>query len=415
MRDSAHDHGQVAGPAPLAPVAPLAPIGGSVFDAAEYTEPAKQLPVTVLEYYRDTLARRGFVADDSQYAAVQRLQRLYEQWVAYKERRSTALRRLVVKPPLPHGVYLWGGVGRGKSFLMDSFYLTLPLVRKRRVHFHHFMRDVHREMENLKGREDPLDAVAIRIAKRYRLICFDEFHVNDIADAMILGRLLDRTIRRGVVYCMTSNYQPDQLYRHGLKRDRFLPTIALIKDRLDIVHVESGVDYRLRAMEHVQAYHWPLGAVADRALGETFLQIRDVEEEFHELDVEGRVIPYVKRAGGVVWFEFANLCGGPRSQIDYLDLATRFHSVILSGVPRMSAARADEARRFTLLVDVFYEAKVNLVISAEVPPEELYTEGMLAHEFQRTVSRLAEMATKEYLGQTRRLQSAPKAPQRVAT
>ncbi len=404
MHDSAYDEGQVE---------PLPAIGGSVFDAAEYTEPAKRLPVTVLEYYRDTLARRGFVADDSQYAAVQRLQRIYEQWVAYKEKRSTALRRLVVKPPLPHGAYLWGGVGRGKSFLMDSFYLTLPLVRKRRVHFHHFMRDVHREMENLKGREDPLDAVASRIAKRYRLICFDEFHVNDIADAMVLGRLLKRTIERGVVYCMTSNYHPDELYHHGLKRDRFLPTIALIKERLDVVHVESGVDYRLRAMEHVEAYHWPLGPPAEQALVETFLQIRDVEEEHHELDVEGRVIPYVRRAGGVVWFEFVALCGGPRSQIDYLDLATRFHTVILSSVPRMIPARADEARRFTLLVDVFYEAKVNLVISAEVPPEELYTEGALAHEFRRTVSRLAEMRTKEYLGQSRRLHTSPGTAQRL--
>jgi len=394
MRDSAYEEGQAE---------PLPSLGGSVFDAAEYTEPANRLPVTVLEYYRETLARRGFVADDSQYAAVQRLQRLYEQWVAYKEKRSTALRRLMVKAPLPRGVYLWGGVGRGKSFLMDSFYLTLPLVRKRRVHFHHFMRDVHREMELLKGREDPLDAVARRIAKRYRLVCFDEFHVNDIADAMILGRLLQRTIALGVVYCMTSNYHPDELYRHGLKRDRFVPTIALIKESLDVVHVESGVDYRLRAMEHVEAYHSPLGPAADRALTATFMQIRDVEEEFHELDVEGRVIPYVKRAGGVVWFDFAALCGGPRSQIDYLDLATRFHTVILSGVPRMNPARGDEARRFTLLVDVFYEAKVNLVISAEVAPEGLYTEGVLAHEFQRTVSRLAEMRTKEYLGQNRRL------------
>jgi cell division protein ZapE len=387
--------------------------GGSVFDAAEYTEPAKRLPVTVLEYYREALAKRGFVADESQYAAVQRLQRLYEQWVAYKEKRSTALRRLMVKPPLPHGVYLWGGVGRGKSFLMDSFYLTLPLVRKRRVHFHHFMRDVHREMEILKGRENPLDAVAGRIAKRYRLICFDEFHVNDIADAMILRRLLERTIALGVVYCMTSNYHPDELYRHGLKRDRFLPAIDLIKESLDVVHVEGGVDYRLRAMEHVQAYHWPLGPEAERSLAETFLQIRDVEEEHHELDVEGRVIPYVKRAGGVVWFEFADLCDGPRSQIDYLDLATRFHTVMLSNVPRMNPARGDAARRFTLLVDVFYEARVNLVISAEVRPGDLYTEGVLAHEFQRTVSRLAEMRTKEYLGQSRRLQASPGGPRRM--
>ncbi|HEY4659088.1 MAG TPA: cell division protein ZapE, partial [Gemmatimonadaceae bacterium] len=273
---------------------------------------------------------------------------------------------------------------------------------KRRVHLHHFMRDVHREMENLKGREDPLDAVAWRIARRYRLICFDEFHVNDIADAMILGRLLERTTAHGVAYCMTSNYRPDDLYRHGLKRDRFLPTIALIKDRLDVVHVEGGVDYRKRAMEQVEVYHFPLGAGADRALAEAFRQIKDVEEEHHALDVEGRLIPYVKRSGGVVWFEFRALCGGPRSQLDYLDLAKRFHTVLLSGVPRMGPTKADEARRFTFLVDVFYEAKVKLIVAAAASAEELYSEGALAHEFTRTASRLAEMRTKEYLAQKRR-------------
>src|SRR5438552_5079104 len=233
--------------------------GGSVFDSIEYTEPAKRLTATVAELYRETVDRRGFVADDSQYAAVLRLQRVYEEWLSYKARRSSAIRRLVVHPPLPRGVYLWGGVGRGKSFLMDSFYLTLPLVRKRRVHFHHFMRDVHREMDTLKGQEDPLAALAERIAKRYRLICFDEMHVNDIADAMIVGRLLGRVMDLGVVCCMTSNYRPDDLYKDGLKRENFLPTIALLKERLDILHVDGGVDYRQRMLEGVKVYHAPLG------------------------------------------------------------------------------------------------------------------------------------------------------------
>jgi cell division protein ZapE len=380
----------------------LPPIGDSVFDSAEYTEPAKRLPLTVLEYYRETLARRGFVADDAQYAAVQRLQRTYEQWADYKSRRSSALRRLVVRPPLPRGAYLWGPVGRGKSFLMDSFYLTVPLVRKRRVHFHHFMRDIHRELERLKGREDPLDAVAWRVAKRYRLVCFDEFHVNDIADAMILGRLLQRTMDRGVVYCMTSNYAPDALYPDGLQRERFLPTIALIEERLDVVPLDGPVDYRRRALEQVEVYHVPPGPDADRALERAFRQVADVEEEHHDLDVEGRVISYRKRAGGVVWFDFEVLCGGPRSQLDYLDLARRFHTVLVSGVPRMSARQANEARRFTLLVDVFYDAKVNLIVSAEAVPEALYPEGALAHEFQRTASRLVEMQTREYLTAARR-------------
>jgi cell division protein ZapE len=398
MRDSAFE------PEELEPLPPLG--GGSVFDSAEYTEPAKRLPVTVLEYYQESLRRRGFTEDPSQQAAVLRLQRLYEEWVAYKARRNNALKRLVVRPPLPKGVYLWGGVGRGKSFLMDSFYLTLPLVRKRRVHFHHFMRDVHRELENLKGTEDPLAAVARRIAKRYRLICFDEFHVNDIADAMILGRLLDRTMALGVVYCMTSNYRPDDLYKDGLKRDDFMPTIRLLKDRLDVVHVDSGVDYRVRTMERLQVYYQPLGAAADAALAEAFRQVADVEEEHHELDVEGRLIPYVKRAGGVVWFTFDALCRGPRSQLDYLDLAKRFHTVILQGVPKMTPAMANEARRFTLLVDVFYDNRVKLVVSAEAPADELYPAGTLSHEFARTVSRLAEMQSREYLTSARRLPGA---------
>lgn len=398
MRDSVYE---------IEDLPPLPPIGGgSVFDSIEYTEPAKRLAATVAELYRETLERRGFAADDAQYAAVLRLQRVYEEWMAYKERRSSALRRLVVRPPLPRGVYLWGGVGRGKSFLLDSFYLTLPVTRKRRVHFHHFMRDVHREMDTLKGTSDPLDAVAARIATRYRLICFDEFHVNDIADAMILGRLLKKTMDRGVVYYMTSNYHPDELYLHGLKRENFLPTIALIRERLDEVNVDSGIDYRLRTLEQVQVYHSPPGPAADAALLATFLRIADVEEERHELDVEGRVIPYRHRAGGVVWFEFGVLCGHGRSQLDYLDLAKRFHSVIVSGVPRFDDANRDALRRFTLLVDVFYESRIKLILSAAAPVEALLAldaDGVdsrfkaMVFEFARTASRLTEMQTREYM------------------
>ena len=198
----------------------------------------------VISLYRQQLDRRGFVADSSQWRAVERLQQLFEEWSAYKARRSSALKRLIVKPPLPRGVYLWGPVGRGKSFLMDSFYLCLPLVRKRRVHFHHFMREIHREMNQLKGTEDPIAEVAARSAGRYRLVCFDEFHVSDIADAMILGRYLEQVMDRGVVFCMTSNYHPDALYPNGLQRERFLPAIELIKQRLDVIGVDNGTDYR---------------------------------------------------------------------------------------------------------------------------------------------------------------------------
>ena len=368
-----------------------------------------------LEIYRRALGKRGFTSDKAQLRAVECLQRLYEEWSTYKARRSTALRRLVVHPALPRGVYLWGGVGRGKSFLMDSFFLSLPLVRKRRVHFHHFMRDVHRELQELKGREDPLDALAARIAKRWRLICFDEMQVNDIADAMIIGRLLQRTIDRGVVYCMTSNYHPDALYKDGLKRENFLPAIALLKERLDVVHVEGDVDYRKRMLEKVRVYHSPLGPEADRALMDAFKTIAEVEEEFHELDVEGRVIPYRHRAGGVVWFDFEVICGWGRSQHDYLDLSKRFHTVIVSGVPQMGLAKAEEARRFTLLVDVFYDNRIKLIVSAETAPERLLRVEedpsdprlrALVFEFQRTASRLLEMQSREYLAENRRISAA---------
>lgn len=370
---------------------------------------------TVLQLYEDALRKRGFNEDTAQRAAVLRLQQLFEEWSAYKRRRRTALQRLVVRPPLPRGVYLWGEVGRGKTFLMDSFYRCVPLDRRRRVHFHHFMRDVHRELNELKGKANPLDALADRIARRYRLICFDEIAVSDVADAMILGRLLGRTMDRGVVYCMTSNYHPDELYKGGLKREDFLPTIALLKARLDLVHVDGGTDYRKRMLRQVRTYHSPLTPENDRALMRTFEKIAEVEEESHELDVEGRVIPYRHRAGGVVWFDFKIICGWGRSQNDYLDLGRRFHTIIVSGVPRMGVEQADEARRFTLLVDVLYDQRVKLIVSAEAPADQLLVRDARAHDaqlqamifqFDRTTSRLAAMQTAEYLSEPRPPQNA---------
>ena len=345
----------------------------------------------VASFYRQNLARRGFVSDSSQWRAVERLQRLHDEWSAYKKRRSSALKRLLLKPPLPKGVYLWGPVGRGKSFLMDAFYLCVPLVRRRRVHFHHFMREIHRELDELKGAEDPIAEVAARTARRYRLVCFDEFHVSDIADAMILGRFLEQVMDRGVQFVMTSNYPPDQLYPGGLQRERFLPAIELIKSRLDVVAVDNGTDYRRLKMERVEVYH-----LSDAPLADIFEELKDVQEEWHPLDVEGRTIPYRKRAGGVVWLDFHTLCGGPRSSADYVDLAKRFHTVMVSGVPRMSARQSDAARRFTWLVDVLYDERVKLVVSAEAPPEELFVEGQNSADFQRTVSRLHEMQSAEY-------------------
>jgi len=361
------------------------------------------LTADVVTLYEQSLAKRGFSADSSQWRAVERLQQLYEEWIAYKAKRSNALKRLLVKPPPPKGVYLWGAVGRGKSFLMDSFYLCVPLVRKRRVHFHHFMREVHRELAELPSVADPLAVVAERTARRYRLVCFDEFHVSDIADAMILGRYLEKVMDLGVQFVMTSNYHPDRLYPNGLQRERFLPAIELLKSRLDVVEVDGGKDYRRLKMEKLRVYH--TGADAEGAIARIFEELKDVEEEKQPLDVEGRKIPYRKRAGGLVWFDFAALCGGPRSYADYVDLARRFHTVLLTGVPKMSPKNADAARRFTWLVDVFYDDRVKLFVAAEAPPDDLFTEGENSAEFARTASRLTEMQSAQYLQQERRRES----------
>src|SRR5688500_13515304 len=285
---------------------------------------------------------------------------------------------------------------------MDAFYLCVPLVRKRRVHFHHFMREIHRELDELKGTEDPIAEAAAHTARRYRLVCFDEFHVSDIADAMILGRYLEHVMDRGVQFVMTSNYHPDQLYPGGLQRERFLPAIELLKTRLDVVGVDSGTDYRRLKMEQVQVYHLAGGNDKEQPLEKIFQELKDVEEEKQPLDVEGRQIAYRKRAGGLVWFDFQVLCGGARSYADYVDLARRFHTVMLSGVPKMSPKNADAARRFTWLVDVFYDDRVKLVVSSEAQPEALFPEGENSAEFQRTVSRLHEMQSARYLQSERR-------------
>ena len=359
--------------------------------------------MNVNEYYDNELQTRGYQSDAAQLAAVERLQRCYDEWVGYKARRSNAFKKLISHPELPRGVYMWGGVGRGKSFLMDSFFAVVPVQRKTRLHFHEFMREVHRELEELKGTADPLDELARRVAKRYRLICFDEFHISDIADAMILYRLLDRLFGAGVQFVMTSNYDPDLLYPDGLHRDRLLPAIELIKSKLDVINVDAGTDYRKRTLSQVTAYHTPLGAAADKALRADFAKLAAVPDESPILRIEKRELKALRKADGVVWFDFATLCGGPRSQNDYLELASRFHSVILSEVPKMSPRNASEARRFTWLIDVFYDHKVKLLMSAEVPAEELYVEGPMANEFARTVSRITEMQSKEYLESERRL------------
>jgi cell division protein ZapE len=352
---------------------------------------------SVREVYEAELGTRGYKSDPAQLSGVLALERCANEWSQYKEQRSNAFKKLINRPPIPRGVYMHGGVGRGKSFLMDCFFQAVPVVRKTRLHFHEFMREVHRELADLQGTVNPLDALGARIAKRYRLICFDEFHVADITDAMILHRLLDALFANGVGFVTTSNFRPDDLYPNGLHRDRILPAIALLNEKLEVISVDNGTDYRRRTMEQVKLYHTPLGPEADAQMNEAFTRLAASHDEDRLLLIEHREIRARRKAGGVIWFDFRTLCGGPRSQNDYLEIATQFHTVLLSDVPQMSARNASEARRFTWLVDVLYDRRVKLIVSAQVPPEALYTEGALAHEFPRTVSRLNEMQSAEYL------------------
>ncbi|SFV06989.1 cell division protein ZapE [Pseudoduganella namucuonensis] len=358
--------------------------------------------MNVQEFYQHALTQRDFKADAAQRRAVDRLQLCYDQWVEYKGQRSNSFKRFINRPDVPKGVYMWGGVGRGKSFLMDSFYSVVPLVRKTRVHFHEFMRDIHRQLDELKGVANPLQEVARRVARKYRLICFDEFHISDVADAMIMYNLLSALFDNGVSFIMTSNYDPELLYPDGLHRDRILPTIALLKAKMDVMNVDAGVDYRGRALEQVDSYYTPLGAATDESLRQAYARIAETADEDPRVMIESREIRALRRAGSIIWFDFHTLCGGPRSQNDYLEIASRFHTVILSGIPMMSAAMSSEARRFTWLIDVFYDQKVKLLMSAEVEPEELYTTGMLANEFHRTVSRIVEMQSRDYMDKEQR-------------
>jgi cell division protein ZapE len=358
--------------------------------------------VGVRALYEQTLAERGYTSDPAQQRAIDALERCENEWIAYKARRSNAITKMLVRPPLPRGVYMYGGVGRGKSFLMDCFFQSVPLTRKTRLHFHEFMREVHRELQDLKGVQNPLQELGARIARKHRLICFDEFHVADVTDAMILHRLLDALFEHRVSIVTTSNFHPDGLYPNGLHRDRILPAIALLKARLEVINVDAGTDYRRRTLEHVKLYHTPLGPEADAAMEQAFTELAEARDESPLLHIEQREIRARRRAGGVVWFDFATLCGGPRSQNDYLELATQFHTLMLSGVPQMPPRLASEARRFTWLVDVLYDRRCKLIMSAEVPAEALYNEGPLAHEFPRTVSRLNEMQSAEFLALERR-------------
>ena len=359
--------------------------------------------MSVKQAYEAELVARGYQSDPAQLRAVDALERCADDWAAYKIQRSNAFKKLIHHPDTPLGVYMYGGVGRGKSFLMDCFYNAVPIKRKTRLHFHEFMREVHRELRDLAGTVNPLDELGKRMAKRFKLICFDEFHVAEITDALILHRLLSSLFDNGVGLVTTSNFKPDDLYPGGMHRDRILPAINLLNTQLQVICVDNGTDYRRRTLEQVNLYQTPLGLQADSAMTDTFNRLAESLDESPILKIESRQIYARRRAGSLVWFDFKTLCGGPRSQNDYLEIAAQFHTVLLSDVPVMPPRMSSEARRFTWLIDVLYDRRVKLIMSAAAPPEALYTEGPLAHEFPRTVSRLNEMRSADFLALERRM------------
>jgi cell division protein ZapE len=331
---------------------------------------------------------------------------LRDRLIAAHEAQSTPFARLIAKlgtgvqRPLEKGVYLWGSVGRGKTWLMDIFYQSLPFPERRRRHFHRFMADVHAQLRDLSNQEAPLDLVAQSIAAECRVLCFDEFFVSDIADAMILARLLEGLFDHGVTLVATSNTRPAELYKDGLQRQRFLPAIKLIKQHTDVLEMGGRTDYRLRRLTQAGTYVKSNAPDTPQRLQALFTELADGEEvsaSSGTIEIEGRSIPVIRQDESIVWFSFAALCAGPRSQNDYIEIARNYQSVIVSDVPVLDSDHDNEARRFIALVDELYDHHVNLIVSAEAPPEELYRGERLAFQFKRTVSRLSEMQSAEYL------------------
>lgn len=365
--------------------------------------------LTPTQRYQLDLANGVLVEDGAQAKAICHFQRLYDELIAQSPATSGALTRLVsrfkaVEPAQVKGLYIYGGVGRGKTYLMDVFFESLPFERKLRTHFHRFMQRAHFELTQLKMQKNPLESVARKLATEARIICFDEFFVSDIGDAMILGGLLTALIEEGVTFVTTSNIEPDSLYANGLQRERFLPAIALLKRHTTVLRLDGGVDYRLRSLKQAKIYYSPLGADADAELRRSFSRLADHGDVMSATSVEvlGREIPARMRAESIIWFDCEALCGGPRSAYDYIELAKLYQAIVLSNVPLFDGTNDDLARRFVSLVDELYDRHVKLILSAQVPLLALYQGVALAFVFERTASRLLEMQSEEYLGREHR-------------
>lgn len=357
---------------------------------------------TPLSRYQQDLQSPEFEADDAQRLAVENLQRLYDELLAQPEVKKSWLSKFKFgkagsKQPI-QGLYFWGGVGRGKTYLVDTFFECLPFEKKLRMHFHRFMHRVHLERKQLQGETDPLVIIGNQIAKEARVLCFDEFVVHDVADAVILAKLMKVLCERGVSLVATSNVEPKNLYKGGLQRDLFMPAIDMIYEFTDVLNIDSGIDYRLRFLDKAETYFNPLNASALEGMNYNFEHLApDHGVDGATIEVEGRILTSVKRADGVIWFDFKELCDGPRSQNDYIELARCFHSILVSDIPVMDRLMEDQARRFINLVDVLYDHNVKLIVSAQSQATELYVGTRVEFEFQRTISRLQEMQSHDYL------------------
>ena len=356
--------------------------------------------------YQQALAAGELQADPAQAEAVACLQQVYEGLQVLQARRPASAWQQLVQRLLPskrpqpvEGLYLWGGVGRGKTCLMDMFYHALPGDRKQRMHFHRFMGRVHARLNDLRGTGNPLAAIGREFGEQYDVICFDEFFVSDIGDAMLLAGLLEAIFAAGVTLVATSNLPPKRLYENGLQRQQFLPAIRLIETHARVLNLDGGQDYRLRSLEQDACYFTPLGAAASQAMEDCFRRLARTRagDEQARIEVLGRTLRPRRVADDLIWFDFKELCEGPRSAADYIELAREYHTVLMSDVPQMGSSRDDSARRFIALVDEFYDHGVKLILSAAVPIEQLYHGRELAFAFERTISRLTEMQAHDYL------------------
>lgn len=359
--------------------------------------------------YARQLEERGFQQDPAQLAAVDALDDLRSRLIAARQAKAGGARRWLARlsrrdpDPPERGLYLWGGVGRGKTWLMDLFFQSLPFPERRRRHFHRFMHDVHARLKELRERESPLELVAAQIAAETRVLCFDELFVADIADAMILGGLFDGLFRRGVTLVATSNVPPRDLYKDGLQRQRFIPAIELLERHTQVLTVEGGTDYRLRQLRQAGVYVDSHAPDAMQRLNALFAELADgAGREHGSIEIDGRPIAFVREADNAIWFDFQAICGGPRSASDYIEIAREYQSVFVSGVPVLTETQDNEARRFITLVDELYDRNVKLVVCAAAAPDGLYQGSRLRFEFQRTVSRLIEMQSEDYLARGHR-------------